>query len=497
MSNLKLSSIHWKLFLLPFLVGSVFVSADLYGQDEKLLNTKQLTKDFNQLLEILEAHPDPYTHISEDDFNQKAEEIRNSFDKPHSLVEFYKKTSSLVATIKDGHSSMYMPNQWFQRIQKKRGALPFKVYLTNNNKLYLIKKFQEINIPVGAEITAINNISVDSFISIIDPFISYELPQFRNTLIDDSFDFFLYLAFGDQDIILDYFSSHTAQYRVEYMPYEKKKKYFKDNRADREKLIAKGQPYSYEKVSDGIGLIKVFSFSTSSMKTYNFFLRNTFKQIKKDSIHSLIIDVRGNYGGWPKVASRLFHYITDKHFKTMALSRMKVSRAYRDKMYQSMPFLRDKSNNIIIHKERHFVNIEAIVNKKIGSFVDESTFYNEEPIEETFEYNGDCYLLINRDCFSAASSFASTFQCYQLGHIIGEETGGTKIFRAHAIYNSLNKSRLTIGISTTKLFTACFLEEKESIKPTIPFSPSIIDLSNEFDSQLLYTQRIIKRKRTQ
>ena len=470
-------------------------SSNALCQDEKLISPKHLLKDLEELEEIIDAHPDPYTHISEADFKSKLDDTKASVNRPYNILEFYKKVASIVAQIKDGHSSVRLPRLWMQNQRKRRGAFPHEVYLTNENELYIIKNFSESEIPVGAKIIGINGISVDSFLPKIDPYISYELEPFRNTIIDGRFEMYLYLAFGHDDIILDYFTSDTTTAAIKYIPYDKWKKFHKDNREEREKRIASGEPYAYKKNSRGIGLLNIYAFSVANETSYNFFLIKTFKKIKKDSIHSLIIDIRGNFGGWPKIASQLFHYISNTYFKTMAQSSMKVSYPYRKKLYEGNPSLRDKSITVIIPERRHFVDINSIINEPLDSYVDESLFFNEEPEVKRFEYDGDCYVLTNRDSYSAASSFASTFQCYQMGYIIGEQTGGTKIFRANAIYEELNKSNLMVSMSTTKLYTTCFDEEFESVKPNINFTPSIPGLSSDMDTHLHYALRTIKRIR--
>jgi len=86
------------------------------------------------------------------------------------------------------------------------------------------------------------------------------------------------------------------------------------------------------------------------------------------------------------------------------------------------------------------------------------------PKDRKNEFKGDCYLLTNRDSYSAASSFASTFQCYQMGTIVGEETGGTKIFRANAIYTQLSRTAIWVRMSTTRMYTPCYSQEFEGVK---------------------------------
>ena len=213
-------------------------------------------------------------------------------------------------------------------------------------------------------------------------------------------------------------------------------------------------------------------------------------------MHSLIIDVRGNFGGWPKVSSELFHYLSEGHFKTMAQSEMKVSNAYKKHFTDRYPQLR-QANVIVAQNERHTVDLKAILENPIGSFKHEDLFYNESPITKTHEFKGDVYLLTNRDSFSAASSFAATFKCYQMGKIVGEPTGGTLIFRANPIVKVLPKSKIAIRLSTTKLYSTCFMEEDAVVYPDITIGPSILDLINDLDPQLRYTQMLIKKIRKQ
>lgn len=467
----------------------------LQAQVGKLIDSKKLIKDFEYLEEVIEAHPDPYTHIEERDFKAKLDSVKATLNKPHLLLDFYRKVAYTVALIKDGHSAAYLPRFWMENQRKEVGAFPYEVHLTNENELYVIKNFNEGEIPVGAKVVSINGDSVDDFLDKIDPYISYELQPFRNTIIDGSFEEYLYLAYGHSDKTeIEYFMRDTTAVEVENMPYKEWKKFQKDNQEEREAKIEMGEPYAYKKVSDGVGLINIYAFRARNLQNYKIFLSKTFREIKKDSIHSLIIDVRGNFGGWPKIASYLFHYISDSHFKTMGKSSMKVSYPYRNYFYTRYPALRTGRVLLSTMQDRHRIDLNAVINDPIGSYVDEEIIFNESPVSKDYEFRGDCYLLTNRDSYSSASSFASTFQCYQMGVIVGEETGGTKIFRANPMYEELVKSGIRIAMSTTKLYTTCYNEEMQGVKPTVEYTPSIIELTSDMDTQLLFTQRLIKLK---
>jgi len=479
-----------KIILTSILIACFYVSS--IGQVElKMLSPKKMKKDLKTLLETIDAHPDPYTKISEKEFQAIIKDVEQNISEEIDKIEYYKNISKIVASIGDGHSRVYMPKYWLKKVRKKNGAFPYEVFLTNDGELFVIKTYGDKQIALGAQILEINGMSVDSFVVAVTPYISYETIPFRNDRISEGFEFMLYLVFKQVDQLSFKFKvTNESEVIVPTMKYNEWKKQKKDLREQREKKIALGKPYDFKILKPGIAKIDIFSFSVNINK-YNYFLNETFKKIKKNKVHSLIIDVRGNYGGWPKIASELFHYIHEGHFKTMARSSMKISYPYRNYFTDRNPWLR--SAHIAPTERRHYINLRKVIKGEIGTYIDEDVYFNEAPVTEINEFKGDCYLLIDRKSYSASSSFASTFQCYSMGLLIGEPTGGTKIFRANAIFKKLPKSRLIVRMSTTKLFTACYNQENEPVMPNIEVVPTILDLVHNSDSQLNTALRLIKK----
>jgi hypothetical protein len=483
-----------KVYTLIFLILSLLFSTASIAQDGKLLSPKKMQKDLDELLFTLEAHPDPYQKISETDFNNLVDSVRQNLSKEIDFIDFYKNLSLITASIHDGHTSLHLPEHWLKNARKEYGAFPLEMYLTNENELFLIKDLGESTIPLGSQILSIEGVSIKDFIKNISPYISFEIEPFRNVMIENNLETYLYLMFKkSNDLTFTYFQKDTLTTKVNNIDYKNWKKQQKSDREEREKKIMQGKPYDYTLLKPGVGMINIFSFSVSNIDSYNIFLNKTFKNIRKDSVHSLIIDVRGNYGGSPQVSSELFHYIHDGYFKTMAKSSMKVSSPYRKYFHKMHPQLKNPNYNINFLRSRFFIDIESVLYNKLDTYVEEASLYNEEPVEENFEYTGDTYLLTNRISYSAASSFASTFQCYNMGLIIGEPTGGTKIFRANAMYDKLAKYNMIIAVSTAKKSTACYNEEDEPVTPNIEVTPSVIDRIHEADSQLNYTLMYINK----
>ena len=468
-------------------------STPLSAQIEtKMLSPKKMQKDLEYLLDNLEGHPDPYTKISEEDFMAIVEEVKENISVELDEIDYYKNLARIVASIHDGHSSVYFPKDWLKNVRKDHGAFPYEVFLSNEGNLYLIKSFIEEQVPIGSEILEINGMKTSDFIDEVSLYLSFETIPFRNDRITNSFENLLYLVFKKTDQ-LTFKTKYLKEeeFTVTNMPYKEWKAKQKDDQEYHEQKIARGEPYDFKIIEPGIAKIDIFSFSVASQDKYKFFLSKTFKEIKKENVHSLIIDIRGNYGGYPKVSSLLFHYIHEGYFKTMAQSSMKISHAYRRSFTDRYPAL--KNSNYIFPAKQHFVDLQEVLRGKHGTFVDEAEFFNESPETKENEFYGDCYLLIDRKSYSASSSFASSFQCYSMGYIIGETTGGTKIFRANPFARILGSTGFRVRVSSTKLYTACYDQEDQGVTPNFQVVPSMVDRINNIDKQLQTAIHLIKQ----
>ncbi len=450
-----------------------------------------MQKDLEFFLENIDGHPDPYTKITEEDFNQLVKEVEQNMTVEMDEIDFYKNLSRITSSIHDGHTSVYFPQDWLEKIRKDYGVFPYEVYLTDEDELYIIDSYVKDQISLGTQILEINGMPIAQFVKEVTPHISYEVLPFRNDQISRSFELMLYLVFKQSDE-LNFKTKYIKEeeFKISNIDFKEWKNLKKDEREIREKKMSQGKPYDFSIVEPGVAKIDIFSFSVRSMSAYEFFLVETFKKIHEENIHSLIIDVRGNYGGYPRVSSMLFQYIHEGYFKTTAKSSMKISAAYRNYYTDRYPELR--RINLRPSKRMYSINIYEVIKGKLGSYVEEESFYNVIPETKNYEFIGDCYLLTDRKSFSASSSFASTFQCYNMGLIIGEPTGGTKIFRANAFARKLTWTHFRVRVSSTKLYTTCYDLEDQVVTPNVEVKNKVIDLVHKNDTQLNTALWLIK-----
>ncbi len=470
-------------FLLTFQISA---------QKQKILEPKQLKKDFQYLISLIEAHPAPYRHLSEKEMHKLIDETRSELNQPMDVLQFFKLTSPIIGAIRDGHTSVGLPQGWLTKHLKAFGVFPYKVYISEGDRLYIIDSYQENpGIPLGSEILMLNNVPAASFIKEISHFISYEQDIFRNTIIEQNFDLYLLLFFGEiSQVDIQYLSDKKHTQKIDFVTYDIWKNRDDVEYEEKRRKLAQDQPYAYKKVQEGVGLLKIYSFAVQDQRKYSLFLREMFRKISQDEIQSLIIDVRGNTGGYPKIVSELLHWITDKHFKTMAQSETKVSKVYKKYFQNLAPSLNFYQARF--HRLPHTIDINRLFGYENGTLFKEDA-YNEAPKEMYHEFTGDLYLLTDRRSYSASSSFAATFRCYQLGLIIGTETGGTKIFHANSMYHHLRHSGLSCSMATVRDYTTCYLEENEGIKPDLEAKPTVLDLVAKRDAAMAYTLHVIKK----
>lgn len=141
------------------------------------------------------------------------------------------------------------------------------------------------------------------------------------------------------------------------------------------------------------------------------FFRRSFRELENRKIRHLVIDVRSNGGGDAVLAAQLTRYLARKPFK-FADSLYAVHRSGPDQRYIKKFFFYQVSMFFVSRKKKdgkyHF-----------GYF--ERHYYKPR---KQYNYDGNVYLLIGGNSFSATTLFAKQLQGQKNVTLVGEETGG-------------------------------------------------------------------------
>jgi Peptidase family S41 len=181
------------------------------------------------------------------------------------------------------------------------------------------------------------------------------------------------------------------------------------SKKERRKLLLESMRNMKIDTSLRTAFLEVNTFSSGN-KLRPFF-RESFRQICRQHINNLVVDMRGNGGGSVILSNLLTRYISEKPFK-IADSLYAVKKKSRYKRYENNYFL-----------DRLFLLF--LTHKKEDGYYHFNHFENKyfKP-RKTNHFNGTTYILIGGNTFSAATLFTKALVDQSNVIVVGEETGG-------------------------------------------------------------------------
>jgi hypothetical protein len=280
---------------------------------------------------------------------------------------------------------------------------PFRLFFSDNRAFYINSISEERNpIAPGEEIIAINDMPVAQIVKQAFYFIPSE--AFNTTakynglnkrfqelfcLLSDSKEFNVKFktnnsvksvtisALSIKDVNLD-FKTKETEVHFEYL----------------DKMTA--------------GVLKVPTFAIQNMDYYFYQLDSIFKDIRKNHIRNLILDLRDNDGGHPIFAAQLLSYLTNKDF---------------------------------------------VYFKRNDDVKDFEPLYNTMHPNE-LNFGGNIYVLVNGGCLSTTGHLISLLKFNTNAIFIGEEPGSTFICNDFSIQLTLPNTGIQVNIPRTTFETA-------------------------------------------
>jgi Peptidase family S41 len=141
------------------------------------------------------------------------------------------------------------------------------------------------------------------------------------------------------------------------------------------------------------------------------FFKNSFRELQENHIKNLIIDVRSNGGGDAGLSTLLTRYIADHKFKLA------------DSLYTITPPA--EYRKYIQNGFWYGLLVAAVTRKgkdgKLHFRYFEKHYYSPK---EKYHYDGQVYILIGGNSFSATTLFAGDLKGQKNVTLVGEETGG-------------------------------------------------------------------------
>jgi hypothetical protein len=460
-----------------------------YAQNTSVSTTKpnsdSLNSDFNLFRsQLVSTHPSLYFYESKVSLTSFLDSCSSAISEHTTINDFFLLLKSVCAKIKDGHLNCKQPDD-LQKYDKDRALLfPLQVYFDKGR--CFIRASEDKEVPSGAEIISINQISIGEIKQKLFHYISSD--GFNTTKKEQVLNRYFGLYFKS---VYGEFSHFEIGYRLNNGTI----KSLKLKGCWFNKITRTDEPQEQNllnlQLKREIAILKILSFDPSQLteKKLDFirFLDSSFTEIKKNKISDLIIDLRDNGGGRDLYGSLLYSYIAKRSFVYYQSLCSKTS----DLPYENLSFSNSSYNDL---------NKKMLRPIKGGYKLKKTAHANLNRIKPNKNsYKGNIWILINGQTFSTASEFCAIAKSHQRGLFIGEETGGAYLMNTSGPNVSItlphSKIRLKWGAIQYIMKVKKRRNRESGIAPHFFIKASISDILTQEDKELDFTLRLIAEKR--
>ncbi len=451
------------------------------GRDTVRFTPDQLSADIDYLFETLERiHPDLYYSTPKDTIAALCNEIKSQLDHPLTAREFWLKMAPVVVRLRDGHTGLFYPRQDYQAYSDSTNIVfPLDVKVEGEGLFVGHNYTDDSLLSVNSRILDIDGIPADSLLKTMRRYHFGERESFINIKTENDFNIYLWLLFNLSDNFSIRFNSAIdgKSYLNNYpgIPYP-------DYLAEKQSTKGKRKLYAYYKIpGTRIGVIEFNAMVRN--RQFKKFLDSAFAVILADSTKDLIIDIRKNGGGNSSLVNSLLRHFNTKPYTQATQIDLKVSKNAR-RQFRKMIF---KWYMYPLYPVALFSReTRPLLFGKKGRVVN----YYIEPKKykpDKLFFDGDVYLLTSPNTFSSANILAAVFKCYDMGTMIGEETGGLTIAFGDLIYYKLPNTGLYGCCSFKRFYHPCGKNDNHGVIPDIIVKPDPEDEKNQIDTMLDFT----------
>lgn len=390
-------------------------------------------------------------------------------EMPDTLTRatLYKYVAPLLALLGDGHTHVVPP---YNDILTKT-ALRFPVQVdVDNQSGKITARYSIFGIPKGAEIIEINDISTTDIVENLLQYVSGERRFFRLMVLKDYFSTLFQLCYPAEKYTIKYrLEGKTKTTTLKAATFDEiraeKKKAEKKARKSSETKKQAMKHFEYQLLEGGRVALMSFNECTDSAGMVAF-LDSMITELNTKKVENLIIDVRKNGGGDSQVGDLVLERISKVPFQQFGKALMRITPT-------TQRLLKNAYGNRFLAPTGLYLESEDSLNMPLN--------------DKARCYNGKVWLLTSNYTFSSASSFSWTFKYFNMGKVVGEESGGMNVCFGDVLEYRLPISQLYCYMSY-KRFWQYGADEKE-IHGTIP------DVAVSADKALETTLELIRKEK--
>ncbi|WP_238808346.1 S41 family peptidase [Emticicia aquatica] len=398
----------------------LLISFSLQAQNQKnTFTAEEIKRDMAFLKNRFEKiHPGMYYYISKDAYNQMYDSLYNTINQPINYLEAFKILSKLVTNVKDGHTNIRFNKKRFDKKSTKH--VPF--YLRKiNNKYYLALNYsRDSTIIRGSEVLQINDEPIEHLMTQLKDFVSSDNGNIttKDYYTTGVFPNYYLKLYGELDSIK--ITYRLPKTDVIYIKKVACLTTAEINKTSVKRYKSLTRPNLALKIIDSVNHIAKLDITEFSMtgkfldvsnQKFKRVLKARFIDIKKHKIEHLIVDFRGNGGGYIPNITRFLKYFSPKPFTLVD------SLAFKKKAYFTLFKPQWIGPPLVMW---------AGFMKRKGEFLYHvNTKNDKQKPEKELLYQGKTYFITDPGCYSATTFTLNLAKDMGIPEkIIGQQVGG-------------------------------------------------------------------------
>jgi C-terminal processing protease CtpA/Prc len=434
---------------------------------------------------ISEKHPGFYRYTPKEKFDRLIDSTAQTIQDSLTELDYYRKMKPLFAQIGCLHTGISLSSDYENYLIKTSTLIPIEIFIDADKKVLLTKNYDSLpEIKMGSEIVSINGRPISDILRrLLNAIPSDGYNQTEKTLLLNH-----RFSFWYQTVI-----EVAPTYAIDVKEQGMNKTYVLQGVSEKvfpnlQSLESNYQkPLEFERVNN-TGILKVHSFAKSAAKNkgQNFkkFIKATFREIEKNGVENLIVDLRYNTGGTDGNAAYLAAYFFNKPFRYW--DKIEVTEAIAEEI---------KGLNRLFYRKP----------KKSGDsyrwrktwLTNEFNYYETlKPAKRYFP--GTTYLLTNGLCLSSCSDFVAVLSHNKKALVVGQESGGG--FQGNTS-GMMPTASIPTGLQVTvplMKYTNAVDSAKHFGRGTIPeyeVTPTFDSWMNKVDIEMEFVWKLINRSR--
>lgn len=429
----------------------------------------ELLQDLHYLTnQLKKTHPGLYWYNDQDSFVRACSIIENGIQSTLTELEFLRLIGQLNSTINCAHTDI-RPSKTYQKyLLDTAKFIPFNVQLTSNGYTITENFSEDDNLSLGVKVLTINQIPVDQIVDQLLPYIpadGYNLSRKYHALQKGFYWYYhLYIDSEAKHFNISYLTPSGVQKETIVKGITKKELNKKRMQIVQDEKL----PISFQFVDSlATGILKISSFRNDLIQNakinYTQFIADVFTRLDDENGKNLIIDLRGNEGGYSEFAAELYAYLSDTTFTYCQNQYVTSDTLFPEISYDIPAPFEGFPNGIVMESGRYKWTKHSVLGPRPSS----------QP-----HFNGNVYFIIDGGCSSTTSEFASLAKANNVGFFVGEEVGGCTLGNSGGVLGwiELPNTKIRARIAMVKYEITSFgSSTKRGVLPDYPISYSVED----------------------